>query len=477
MDTYAQISLQIAGESITPSDRSTVDIINPTDESIIGRVPLATSADLDAAIAAAGPAFDSWRDVSAFDRAQVIRRAAQLMRERVTTIATAMTLENGKTLAESRGEVLVSADTLDWLADEARRSYGRIVPSRFPDGRCMVILEPVGPVAAFTPWNAPALTVIRKVGSALAAGCSVVIKPSEETPATAQLIHSAFQDAGLPPAVFQLVFGDPNEVSAHLLASPVFRKATFTGSVAVGRLLAQRCAPTLKRVTLELGGHAPVIVCADADVDLAVREMGTFKVRHSGQVCAAPSRFFVHSTIYDEFVDKLTMTLGAVRVGNGMDPRSEMGSLTNRRRLDAMIGFVADAQQRGGKVTVGGQRIGGSGYFFEPTVIADATDDMRVMAGEVFGPIAPVARFDEIDEALERANSSDLGLTAFTFTSSEPIARYLSNRLEAGLVTVNTGGTSLPELPFGGVKQSGYGYEGGSEGLDAYQVRKLVNAY
>lgn len=477
LSAYPDVSLQIAGRQIYADDRETLPILNPADETTLGHLPVATPADLDLAIGATAQAFRLWRATSAYDRALVLRRAAGLLRERVDHIATVMTLENGKTWPEARGEVLGSADALEWLADEARRSYGRVVPSRFPDGRCLIVQEPVGPVVAFTPWNAPALTVIRKVGTALAAGCSIVLKAAEETPGTAFEIHRAFTDAGLPADVFQLVFGDPAAISARLLASPVFRKVTFTGSVQVGKTLARLAADTLKRLTLELGGHAPVIVCADADVDRAVTQMADFKFRHSGQVCAAPSRFYVHTDVYDHFVDQFTARASEVVVGDGFAAGVTMGPLSNRRRLDAMAEFVADARRGGARITTGGERTGEIGYFFPPTVIADATADLAAMKTEVFGPIAPIARFTDLDDVVAQANASELGLTAFVFSESERTARHLSNVIEAGLVAVNTGGTSLPETPFGGIKQSGYGQEGGVEGLEAYTTRKLINNY
>jgi succinate-semialdehyde dehydrogenase / glutarate-semialdehyde dehydrogenase len=474
--TYRDVALRIDDEAIGPDARAAADVIDPATERVIGRVPLATPADLDRAVAVTARAFEGWRRVSAYDRAGIVRRAAALLRERVEDVAVTMTLENGKTLAESRGEILTSADTLDWLADEARRSYGRVIPSRFPDGRVVVMQEPVGPVAAFTPWNAAGLTSVRKIGSAIAAGCSIVLKPAEETPGTAQHLFEAFRDAGLPAGVLQIVYGDPAEVSQRLLTAPEIRKGTFTGSVAVGKRLAALAAQDLKRLTLELGGHGPVIVAADADVPRAARETAAIKFRQTGQVCAAPSRFYVHESVYAEFVAELAGHARAIAVGNGMDAASGMGPLANRRRLDAMLSFVADARARGGRVVTGGSRIGDVGFFFEPTVIADVDDAFDVMRHEIFGPIAPVASFVDVEDALRRANASELGLTAFVFTENERLARHLGNELEAGLVAVNTGGTSLPETPFGGVKHSGYGMEGGVEGLEAYTVRKLVNA-
>lgn len=477
MTDYTEPVLAVGDRLIGASERQSIDVLNPVDEAVIGRVPMATETDLDDALASIGRGFAQWRNVPAIERATVLHRTAELLRERADRIARVMVLENGKTLREATGEVLVSADLLDWLAEEARRSYGRIVPSRFPHGRVSVVQEPVGPVAAFSPWNAPALTAMRKIGPAIAAGCSIVIKPAEETPGTVSEILRAFRDAGLPADVLQLVYGDPAMISSHLIASKTVRKISFTGSVKVGAHLAALAAATIKRVTMELGGHGPVIVCEDADVDLAVREMADFKFRQTGQVCAAPSRFFIHRSRYDEFARKFVEAARKVRVGNGLDPETTMGPLANERRLAAMQRFVADARERGGDVLVGGSRIGDVGYFFEPTVIGGVDDDFEVMTTEIFGPIAPLTVFDEIDEAITRANASDLGLTAFTFTESERTARVLTDLLEVGLVTVNTGGTSLPETPFGGVKQSGYGHEGGLEGLEAYSVRKLINQY
>lgn len=475
--SYPVIRLVVAGREIGVEDRESSAVIDPATEEVIGAVPHATPADISEALEAADGAFRSWKRISAHERGIIVRRAADLLRDRADRVAEAMVLENGKTRRDALGEVNVSADLLDWLAEEARRSYGRVIPSRFEYGRVLVVQEPVGPVAAFTPWNAPALTLMRKVGPAIAAGCSVIARASNETPATAFEIYQAFRDAGLPEGVFQLLFGAADPISRQLLESTVIRKVSFTGSVAVGRYLAELSAATVKRTTMELGGHAPVIVCEDADVDRAVRETAAFKFRQTGQICAAPSRFLIHSSRYDEFAEKFVSFAQSVVVGNGLDDATTMGPLANVRRLEAMQAFVTDARERGGRILTGGERIGDRGYFFAPTVIGDATDEFDVMSQEIFGPIAPLSRFEDIDEAIARANSSELGLTAFTFTENERTARILSAEIEAGLVTVNTGGTSQPETPFGGVKQSGYGSEGGIEGLEAYTTRKLINQY
>ena len=451
------------------------DVLDPATGHRVTTLPHATPAQLDEALAAAARAHATWSRVPPHERCAVILRAAALIRERADEIAQAMTLEQGKPLAEARGEVLFGADTIAWMAEEARRSYGRVIPSRFGHGRVLVVQEPVGPVAAFTPWNAPALTNARKIGPALAAGNAIILKAAEETPATAVLMVRAFEEAGLPPGALQLVFGVPAEVSERLIASEVIRKVSFTGSVPVGSHLARLSADGLKRVTLELGGQAPVIVFPDADVAHAVAQVAEFKFRNAGQICAAPNRFFVHHAVADEFTERFVAHARGMKLGSGLDPATTMGPMANARRVEAMERLVADATGRGARLETGGTRHGNEGFFYEPTVLSQVPDAAQVMQEEPFGPVAPITTFTDMDEVITRANAVPLALTAFIFSTNERTVREASDRVEAGLVTINTAATSLPETPFGGHKASGYGYEGGLEGLEAYTTKKLIN--
>ena len=472
---YEKLEMLIDGEWCAGSEGKTEPVINPANEEPLGDLPHASPRDLDRALAAAQRSFASWSATSAYERSNILRKAADLMRERADQMAQTLSLEEGKVLAEARIEVLASADITDWYAEEGKRAYGRIIPSRVPGMRQMVLKEPVGPVAAFTPWNFPAVTPIRKMAGALAAGCSCIIKASEETPGTCIALARCFQDAGLPKGVLQVVFGVPAEVSKHLIASPIIRKISFTGSIAVGKLLQKQAAEGLKRTTMELGGHSPVIVFDDVDVDQVVKVVVPGKYRNAGQVCVSPTRFFVQDSKYPAFVKAFTAAAKALKVGNGLESGVQMGPLANVRRLDAMAEFVADAREHGAKIETGGDRIGNSGYFFEPTVISDVPDDARIMYDEPFGPLAPITRFKSFDEVVERANGLEYGLASYAFTTSEKTASAISDKIQAGMVAVNGLTVSTPETPFGGVKHSGHGSEGGIEGLEAYLNTKFVS--
>jgi len=472
---YTDLALHIGGAWLNGDGRKGEDVINPTTEKPLGRLPHASVNDLDQALAAAAAGLKVWRATAAYDRAKVLRKAANLVRERADAIARIMTQEQGKILAESKGEVLVTADIIEWFAEEGRRAYGRIVPGRAKGTRQLVTQEPVGVVAAFTPWNFPTLTPARKIGAALAAGCSIIIKASEETPGSCVELVRCFVEAGLPPGVLNLVFGVPAEVSAHLLASDVVRKISFTGSVPVGKHLAGLAAKGMKRATMELGGHSPVVVFGDADPEKTADTIAAFKYRNAGQVCISPTRFYVQEPVYDRFLRRFTEHANAIKLGDGLDQGVTMGPLANARRLDAMAAIVNDSKSRGGKIVTGGKRRGNQGYFFEPTVITDAPDDCKLMTQEPFGPIAPVVAFKSFDEVVERANSLEFGLAAYAFTSSAQTATAIGDALESGMVGVNSIMISTPETPFGGVKESGYGHEGGVEGLEAYMVRKFIS--
>src|SRR5215204_7829998 len=403
-----------------------------------------------------------------------MHKAADLMRERHDAIAKILVLEQGKVYAEARAEVATSADIIDWYAEEGRRSYGRIVPGRAKGTRQLVLQEPVGIVAAFTPWNFPVLTPARKVGGALAAGCSLILKASEETPGACVEMVRCFADAGLPKGVLNLVFGVPAEVSEHLLAKDAVKKISFTGSIPVGKHLAALAAKGMKRTTVELGGHSPVVVFGDADPEKAADTIAAFKYRNAGQVCISPTRFYVQEPVYNRFLARFTEYANGIKLGDGLEQGVTMGPLANARRLDAMAAIVNDSKSRGGKIVTGGKRRGNQGYFFKPTVVTDIPDDSKLMTEEPFGPIAPVVPFKTFDEVVERANSLPYGLAAYAFTSSGQTATAIGDALESGMVGVNTVVISMPETPFGGVKESGYGHEGGIEGLEAYTARKFI---
>ncbi|CAG9265034.1 NAD-dependent succinate-semialdehyde dehydrogenase [Paraburkholderia unamae] len=455
----------------------TLAVINPATEREIGRVACADEADLAAAVEAAQRGFRTWRSVSAFERSALMRRAAQLMRERAEDIAVTMTLEQGKPLAESRLEALASADIIEWFAEEARRAYGRVIPSRSKAVRQLVVREPVGPVAAFTPWNFPVNQAVRKISAALAAGCSVILKGPEETPASCAALVRAFVDAGVPAGVLNLVFGEPARISGYLIAHLAIRKISFTGSTAVGKLLAAQAGAHMKRATMELGGHAPALVFADSDVPRAARLLAAAKFRNAGQVCIAPTRLSVEHSAIDEFITHFTAAAQAVTVGDGLDTRTQMGALANERRLRAMEELVSDACSKGATLVTGGHRIGRVGYFFAPTLLANVPLTARIMNEEPFGPIATVASFHTREEAIAEANRLPYGLAAYAYTRCAATLASLGDDIESGMVSINHHGLGLPEAPFGGVKDSGYGSEGGTEALEAYLNTKFVTEH
>ncbi len=454
--------------------RRTMDVLNPATGDTIGQVAHAGIADLDEALAAAAKGFRAWRKVSAFERGKVLRRAADLLRQRADAVAEIMTQEQGKPVAEARMEILMSADILDWSAEEARRTYGRLIPARSPGVTQSVTREPVGPVAAFTPWNFPVSQVARKVAAALSVGCSMILKAPEETPASPAELVRALADAGLPAGVLNLVYGTPAEISDYLVPHPTIRKVSFTGSVPVGKHLAALAGRHMKRATMELGGHAPAMVFADADIAAASATLAGSKFRNAGQVCVSPTRFLVQEQVMDEFVERFVAHSRAVKVGDGRDPDTRMGPLVNARRQGAVEELVAEAAQRGAKVATGGNRIGNKGSFYEPTVLTDVDRGMRIMNEEPFGPVAMVLPFRDLDEVMAEANRLPYGLAAYAFSRSAGTVAALSEGVETGMMTVNHLGLALPETPFGGVKDSGYGSEGGPEALEAYLTTKFV---
>ncbi|MGW2282366.1 NAD-dependent succinate-semialdehyde dehydrogenase [Streptomyces sp. NPDC001770] len=473
-DDYPAIRMYIAGEWCEGGAGATVPVVNPATEEVIGHVPLATTADLDRAAEAAAAGFALWRDTPIAERTAILHKAAALLVSRAGQVGRIMTREQGKPLSEATGEAKRVAGALRWDADDARRAYGRIIPSE--DGTLLSVRRrPIGPVAAFTPWNFPAGSPMRKIAAALSAGCSLVIKASEETPGTAVELVRCFEDAGLPAGVLNLVFGEPAEVSAHLIAHPATRLVAFTGSVPVGRLLAAAAGAEMKPSLMELGGHAPVIVCADADPVTAARRAAAAKFANAGQVCTSPSRFLVHESLVEEFTEEFVRAAEAVVVGDGLDEGVTMGPLANERRLRAMEALTADAVAKGAKIRTGGERLDRAGWFFAPTVLTDVPEDAALMSDEPFGPLAPIVAFRDLDEALRIANSLPYGLAAYGFTRSAATAERLAREFEAGILSLNHCGGSVHEAPSGGVKASGYGREGGPEGLDAYLVTKRVS--
>ena len=435
---YPDTQLFLNGEWRDALAKESLEIINPATEEVIGKVSHARKEDLDIALTAAEKAFNSWKNVSAYERSKILRKAADIVRSKADEIATLMTLEQGKPLIEAKMETMGAADSIDWYAEEGRRAYGRIIPSRAPQGVYQFVFkEAVGVVAAFTPWNFPLNQVVKKVAAAFAAGCTAIVKGPEETPASVAELIKAFDEAGMPKGSINLVYGIPAEISEYLIAHPIVRKVTFTGSTAVGKLLASLAGTHMKRVTMELGGHSPAIVCEDADVKAAVKILSANKFRNAGQVCISPTRFLVHDSVYEEFVDGFVEQAEALNVGNGLDEGVKMGPLAHDRRLTAIEGFVSDAVENGAKVLTGGKRKGNKGYFFEPTVMTNVSNDARIMNEEPFGPLAPINSFSSIDEVIEEANRLNYGLAAYAYTNSAKTAQDLGQAIERGQVSIN----------------------------------------
>ena len=472
---YPNVQLFIDGKWRPAEGNRTLPVLNPATEEQIGTVAHASKADLDEALAAAEKGFAQWKKVSAFERAKLMRKAADILRSRAEDIARLMTMEQGKPVGEAKLETLAAADVIDWFAEEAHRAYGRVIPARAEGVYQLVVKEPVGPVAAFTPWNFPINQVVRKLSAAVATGCSIIVKAPEETPASPAELLRAFVDAGLPAGVANLVYGVPAEISEYLIPHPVIRKVTFTGSTPVGKQLAALAGQHMKRVTMELGGHAPAIVFDDADLDLAARTLAGAKFRNAGQVCVSPTRFLVQEKLYEPFVDRFIAAAKAVKVGNGLEEGTQMGPLAHERRIPWVETLVADARQKGAELRTGGERIGNKGYFYQPTVLTNVSKEARMMNEEPFGPVAMIAPFREFDEVVEEANRLPYGLAAYAFTRSAKTANAIAAKVESGMMTINHLGLALPEVPFGGIKDSGYGSEGGSEAIEAYLNTKFVS--
>jgi succinate-semialdehyde dehydrogenase/glutarate-semialdehyde dehydrogenase len=471
---YPDTQLYIDGAWCASASGRTHPVVNPATGDVIGKFAWADRADLDRALAAVDKGFQTWKKVSAYERSKIMRKAADLLRERLQSIAEIMTMEQGKTVAEAKAEILNGADTIDWFAEEGRRTYGRVIPARGEGIYQLVVREPVGPVAAFTPWNFPINQIVRKLSAALAAGCSIIVKAPEETPGSPAELIRAFADAGVPAGAVNLVYGDPGEISSYLIPHPVIRKISFTGSTAVGKQLAALAGLHMKRVTMELGGHAPVIVFDDADAAVAAKAMVASKFRNAGQVCISPTRFLVQEGIYDSFVEQFVANAKALKVGNGLDKDTRMGALANPRRAKAMEVNLEDAGRHGGKLRTGGHAIGDKGNFWEPTVVTELDNDAKAMNEEPFGPLAIINPFKTFDDAVKEANRLPFGLAAYAWTKSAKTANAIAASVETGMISINHVGLGIPETPFGGVKDSGYGSEGGSEAIESYMNPKFI---
>lgn len=473
---YPDTQLLIDGEWRDGAAGS-LPVVDPATGETIGKVAKAAKSDLDAALAAVDRGFKVWSETSAFERSKIMRKAAALLRERSDRVAAIMTREQGKPLAEAKGEIMAGADTIEWFAEEARRTYGQIIPARASGVMQMAIKLPVGPVAAFTPWNFPINQIVRKLSASLGAGCSIIVKAPEETPASPAELIRVFVDAGVPAGVVNLVYGEPAEISEYLIPHPVIRKISFTGSTPVGKHLAALAGKHMKLATMELGGHAPAIVFEDADLDKAVSVLSMAKFRNAGQVCVSPTRFLVQDRVYDEVVDKFTGVAKSLKVASGAEQGVQMGPLANERRIPALESLIQDAVDNGAELKTGGRRIGNKGNFFEPTVLSNVPKEARIMNEEPFGPVAVFTPFSTVDDAIEEANRLPFGLASYAFTGSAQTAQQLGMRIEAGMTTINHNGLALPEVPFGGVKDSGHGTEGGSEAIEAYLTTKFVSHF
>lgn len=473
---YPALQLLIDGQWLDAEGRAEREVHDPATGELLGRLPLANTQDIDCAAQAAARAFSGWRRVSALDRARLLQAISLRLRERTDSLAWILTREQGKTLRESAGEIAGAADTFEWMAEEGKRVYGRTVPSRLPGAEQLVLLDPVGAVAAFAPWNFPAVLAVRKVAAALAAGCTVVLKPAEETPGIMLAIARICEECGLPPGVLNVLYGDPSDISQRLINAPEIAKISFTGSVAVGRHLSALAGAQMKKITLELGGHSPVIIDRGMDVAAVAKIAAAAKFRNAGQLCHAPTRFIVHDSLADAFTQALADQASSLRLGAGIDGTTQMGPLTHARRLDAMQTFCDDAVAQGARIVCGGRRASAlpNGLFFEPTVIGDAGHQLQAMREEPFGPLALVSRFETLAQAIDIANSVDLGLGAYAFTDSYETVRQIQSEVEAGSISFNTFAISPPEMPFAGWKQSGLGVEMGIEGLREYMKPKSI---
>jgi succinate-semialdehyde dehydrogenase/glutarate-semialdehyde dehydrogenase len=472
---YPSVQLFIDGVWCAASDGATLPVQNPATGDVIGQVARATRQDMERAAAAVRKGFEVWRHIPALERGRLMRSAAEKLRGRAEAIAPLLTMEQGKPLKDALGEARGAADVIEWFADEGRRAYGRIIPARAPHVTAAVVKEPVGPVAGFTPWNYPISQAVRKISAALAAGCSIVVKAAEETPASTAAMVRCFEESDIPPGVVSLLFGVPAEISEFLIPHPAVRAVTFTGSTVVGKRLTELAGLHMKRCTMELGGHAPCLVFEDADIGNAVSVLADNKFHNAGQVCIAPTRLLVQDAVYDDFLEGFVEAARSVRVGDGLDDATVMGPLANARRLEAVDELVRDAVGHGARLVAGGRRLENRGHFYEPTVLADVPVEARIMAEEPFGPVAIVNRFDDPDDAFVEANRLDYALAAYGFARSSEYVHRLSTEVEAGMVSINHYGLAYAEVPFGGIKDSGYGNEGGIEALNDFMNTKFVS--
>ena len=473
--SYEKLELLINGKWKMGSENKAEPVYNPATNEVIGDLPHASKKDLDEALESNAEAFKLWKKESPLNRQKIIENACRNLESKFDQVATNLTIEMGKPLAEAKGELAVGLDVLRWYGEEGKRAYGRIVPSRMSNMSQTVIKEPIGPVIAFVAWNFPVMNVVRKIGGALAAGCTITIKPSEETPGTAIAIGRAFMDAGLPPGVLNIVFGVPSEVSEHLCGSKIPRKLSFTGSIPVGKHLQKLAADNMIRCTMELGGHSPLMVFDDTDIDMAAKISVAGKFRNAGQVCVSPTRFLVQDTVKEQFIRAVINETNKIKVGNGLDDGINMGPLIAERRIDIMKDFVNDAVENGANIEMGGNRMNLEGSFFAPTILTNVSDNTKIMNEEPFGPLLPIDTFNSVDEVIDRANRLDFGLASYAFSNDPKIVSFLKSEIQAGLLAVNSTVVSTPETPFGGIKQSGYGSEGGIEGLDAFLVTRFIS--
>jgi len=458
------------------NSKETIDVINPFNEEVLGQIPVSTEKDLDAALEAASKSMQSWKETSPWDRSKIIKQIANLIRERADEIAKTMTLETGKPLVEAKGETMASADQFEWYSEETKRIYGQIIQPRTQDVRLQVRYEPVGVVAAFSAWNFPILLPARKVAASIAAGCSIILKPASETPGTCMHMIQACKDAGVPNGVVNFVTGKSSFISKYLIASPIVKKVSLTGSVEVGKEILKLAADGIKKVSMELGGHAPVLVLNDADVSTAAITSSNTKFRNAGQVCISPTRFIVQDKIYDQYCDEFVKNTKKLKLGNGLEEGVNIGPMANLRGLEHVDQLVQDATTKGANLLTGGKRSKdfNKGYFYEPTVMNDVPDNADIMQVEPFGPVAPIVKFHDLEEGFAKANNTNFGLAGYVFTTSLKNAHLASEKLEVGMVGVNDMLLASAEIPFGGIKESGFGREGGSLGILDYLVPKYT---
>ncbi|MEI7949954.1 MAG: NAD-dependent succinate-semialdehyde dehydrogenase [Gammaproteobacteria bacterium] len=472
---YPELQLFIDGEWISKGDRKSELVLNPATGEVLGELPHATTADLDRALASSQKGFKAWSSMLPEKRGEILRKAADLLKQRGDQVTKVASMESGKVIAQSRIELHMATEVLEWYAEEGRRTYGRVLTQRQAGSRMLVMRQPIGPVAAFTPWNFPQGNPARKLGAALGAGCSCILKAAEDTPASAILMVKALQEAGVPDGAINLVYGVPGEVCPYILRSGVVRALTFTGSVPIGKELMKICAERMIRTTMELGGHAPVLVFDDVNLEHVLDLCVTAKYRNGGQVCVSPTRYYVHAALYRTFVEGFTARVNKMKIGNQLDESNNMGPLIHARRREAVDALIHDAVKHGATLNTGGEAIAGPGYFYKPTVLSDIPDSARIMNEEPFGPVACINSFTDFDEVIAKANRLPFGLAAFAFTDSGKRLKLLGEQLEAGMIGLNSFAISVPESPFGGIKESGHGSEEGTEGFDACLITKFIS--